>query len=40
VHAIATVVIGAVIWVVGLAVIVLLFRRESGPFYREHSAPA
>jgi predicted tellurium resistance membrane protein TerC len=38
VHAIATVIVGAVIWVVGLAVIVLLFRKESAPFYQRGSA--
>jgi hypothetical protein len=38
VHAIGTVIIGAVIWVVGLAAIVLLFRKESAPFYRQGSA--
>jgi hypothetical protein len=31
--AVASEIVGAVVWIVGLAAIVLLFRKESGPFY-------
>jgi hypothetical protein len=37
-HTTGTVIIGALVWLVGLAAIVLIFRRESGPFYRQQSA--
>jgi hypothetical protein len=30
-----TVIVGVVIWLVGLAVIVLIFNKSSGPFYRQ-----
>lgn len=33
VHAVATLIIGVVIWLVGLGAIVLIFSKESGPFY-------
>lgn len=35
VHAVATLIIGVVIWLVGLGAIVLLFSKESGPFYKQ-----
>lgn len=31
----ATLIVGAVIWLVGLAVIVLIFNKSSAPFYRQ-----
>jgi hypothetical protein len=34
VRSVPTSIIGIVIWLVGLAAIVLLFRRESGPYFR------
>jgi hypothetical protein len=34
-HTTGTVIIGALVWLVGLAAIVLIFRRQSGPFYRQ-----
>jgi hypothetical protein len=34
----ATVIIGVLIWLVGLAVIVLIFNHNSGPFYRQAGA--
>jgi hypothetical protein len=40
VHATATVIIGVVIWLVGLAALVLLFTKRSGPFYQQRSAQA
>lgn len=40
VRAVPTSIVGIVIWLVGLAAIVLLFRRESGPYFRPRaSAP-
>jgi hypothetical protein len=40
VRAAATDIVGVVIWLVGLAAIVLLFRKESGPYFRpQASAP-
>jgi hypothetical protein len=38
VHAVATLVIGVVIWLVGLGAIVLMFSKESGPFYKQQLA--
>jgi hypothetical protein len=38
VHAAATLVIGLAIWLVGLVAIVLIFSRDSGPFYNQQSA--
>ena len=35
VHAAATLIIGVVIWLVGLAAIVLIFSKDSGPFYKQ-----
>jgi hypothetical protein len=35
VHAAATMIVGIVIWLVGLAVVVLIFSKESSPFYRQ-----
>jgi hypothetical protein len=32
-HAVATLIVGVIIWLVGLAVIVLLYSRESTPFF-------
>ncbi len=37
-HAAATLIIGLVIWLVGLAVIVLIFSKDSGPFYKQQPA--
>ena len=34
-RAAATLIVGVVIWLVGLAVIVLIFNKSSGPFYRQ-----
>jgi hypothetical protein len=39
VHATASMIVGILIWLVGLAAVVLLFRRESGPFYRQRTSP-
>ncbi|MGH3405094.1 MAG: hypothetical protein ACRDRJ_21700, partial [Streptosporangiaceae bacterium] len=36
--AIASQIIGAVVWLVGLAAIILIFNRESGPFYSQQAA--
>jgi hypothetical protein len=38
VHAAATLIIGPVIWLVGLAAIVLIFSKGSGPFYMQPPA--
>jgi hypothetical protein len=38
VHAAATLIIGAVIWLVGLAAIVLMFSKESSLFYKQPRA--
>lgn len=38
VHAIATLLIGVVIWLVGLGAIVLVYSKESGPFYKRQPA--
>jgi hypothetical protein len=38
VRAVATLIIGVVIWLVGLGAIVLLFSKESGPFYQPRPA--
>jgi hypothetical protein len=40
VHAVATLIIGVVIWLVGLGAIALLFGKQSGPFYKQQSAAA
>ena len=40
VHAVATLIIGVAIWLVGLGAIALLFGKESGPFYKRQSATA
>lgn len=40
VHAAATMIVGVAIWLVGLAAIVLLFSKESGPYYRQQVSPA
>ncbi|MGH3397572.1 MAG: hypothetical protein ACRDPO_23050 [Streptosporangiaceae bacterium] len=36
--AVASQIIGAVVWLVGLAAIILIFNRESGPFYSQQAA--
>jgi hypothetical protein len=38
VHATVTMIVGVVIWLVGLGAIVLLFRKESAPFFRRPPA--
>jgi hypothetical protein len=38
VHAVATLIIGVVIWLVGLAAIVLIFSKQAGAFYQQRSA--
>ena len=38
VHAAVTVIIGLVIWLVGLATVVLIFSKDSGPFYEQRPA--
>jgi hypothetical protein len=38
VHAVATLIIDLVIWLVGLGAIALLFSKESGSFYKQQSA--
>jgi hypothetical protein len=38
VHATATVIVAILIWLAGLAVIVLLFRKESSSFYQQRSS--
>jgi hypothetical protein len=40
VHAVATMIIGVAIWLVGLGAIVLLFSKESGPFYKQQPSTA
>ncbi len=35
VYTVGTLTVASTIWLIGLAVIVLLFRKESGPFYRQ-----
>jgi hypothetical protein len=35
VHAVATLVVGVVIWLVGLAAIVFIFHKRSAPFYQQ-----
>ena len=37
VHAVATLIIGVVIWLVGLGAIALLFGKEPGSFYKQQS---
>ena len=32
-HSVASLIIGVIIWLVGLAAIILLFSKESGPFF-------
>jgi len=39
VHAVATTIVGLLIWLVGLAAIILIFRKESTPFYTRQPAP-
>ncbi|HEY0933457.1 MAG TPA: hypothetical protein VGD91_06890 [Trebonia sp.] len=39
VHATATVIVAVLIWLVGLAAIVLLFRRESSSYYQQRTSP-
>lgn len=38
VRATATMIVGVVIWLVGLMAIVLLFSKESAPFFRQQPA--
>ena len=38
VHAVATLIIGVVIWLVGLGAVVLIFSKESGAFYNRQLA--
>ena len=40
VHAVAALIIGVAIWLVGLGAIALLYGNESGPFYKQQSATA
>jgi 4-hydroxybenzoate polyprenyltransferase len=40
VHAVATLIIGVAIWLVGLGSIALLYSKESGLFYKQQSATA
>ena len=40
VHDAATMVVGAVIWLVGLAVVVLIFSKQSSLFYQRPASPA
>ena len=37
-HATGSLIIGIVVWLVGLAVIVLLFNKQSSPFYKQQAA--
>jgi hypothetical protein len=39
VHGVATLIVGVVIWLVGLGAILLLFSKESGPFYKRSPRP-
>jgi hypothetical protein len=39
VHAAATLIVSVIVWLVGLGAIVLMFSRESAPFYRQHAGP-
>lgn len=36
IHATASLIVGVIIWLVGLAAIVLLYNKQSGPFYNQH----
>jgi uncharacterized membrane protein YuzA (DUF378 family) len=36
--AVASQIIGAVVWLVGLAAIILIFNKDSGPFYSQQLA--
>jgi hypothetical protein len=38
VHAVGTLIIALALWLVGLGAILLIFSRESGPFYKQQSA--
>ena len=40
VHDAATMIVGAVIWLVGLAVVVLIFSKQSSLFYQRPASPA
>ena len=37
VHAAATLIVGVIVWLVGLGAILLLFSRESAPFYKQQA---
>jgi hypothetical protein len=39
-HAVGTLIIGIVIWFVGLVTILLIFSKESRPFYHQEPAPS
>ena len=39
VHATATVILAVLIWLVGLAALVLLFRKDSSAFYQQQASP-
>jgi hypothetical protein len=38
VHAVSTLIVGAVVWLVGLGAIVLIFNKDSSPFYQQQLA--
>jgi hypothetical protein len=38
VHAVASVIVGILVWLVGLGAIVLIFNKQSAPFYQQQSA--
>jgi predicted membrane channel-forming protein YqfA (hemolysin III family) len=38
IHATASLIMGVIIWLVGLAAIVLLYSKQSGPFYKQQPA--
>jgi hypothetical protein len=38
VHAVATLILGVLVWLAGLGAIVLIFSKESAPFYKQQSA--
>ena len=39
VHAAATLIASVIVWLVGLGAVVLIFSRESAPFYRQQTDP-
>ena len=40
VHALAAVIVGVIVWLVGLGAIILLFSKESGPYFARSASPS